>query len=86
MLPNLYISVLPQNFAIRQVQGCWFPIWQKEFFKSNPKLPRDSIFGKKYWNKAFFVQNLSIFVSSQNLELEKFEGDDFRYDNSFLKF
>ena len=67
-------------------KGADFQYDKKNFLNSNPKLPRDSIFGKKYWNKAFLVQNLSIFVSSQNLELEKFEGDDFRYDNSFLKF
>ena len=31
------------------------------------------------------VPNLGIFVSSKNLQLDKFEGADFKYDNSFLK-
>ena len=39
----------------------------------------------KYPNKAILFPNLGIFVFSQNLELDKFEGADFKYDNSFLK-
>ena len=53
------------------------------------------ILALKYPNKAFLIKNtqqgifspnLCIFVFSQNLQIYKFEGADFKYDNSFLKF
>ena len=31
------------------------------------------------------VPNFGIFVPSQNLQLDKFEGADFKYENNFLK-
>ena len=43
-------------------------------------------FGRRYPNKAFLVQNLGIFVFCKILQLDRFEGADFKYDNSFLKF
>ena len=39
----------------------------------------------KYPNKAFFVPNLSCFVR-EILQFNKFEGGNFKYDNSFWKF
>ena len=43
------------------------------------------ILALKYPNKAFLVPNVGIFVFSQNLELDKCDGADFKYDNIFLK-
>ena len=33
----------------------------------------------------FLIPNLGIFLSLQILKSDKFEGADFKYDNSFLK-
>ena len=43
---------------------------------------------QKYPSKAFLVPNLGIFVGffCKTLYLDKFEGADFKYDNSFFKF
>ena len=42
---------------------------------------------QKYSNKAFLVPNLDILVFfCKNLQLDKFEGADFKYDKGFLKF
>ena len=35
---------------------------------------------------AFLVPNLGILVSSRNLQFEKLEGPDFKYDNIVFKF
>ena len=40
---------------------------------------------QKYINQVFLVSNLGIIVFSWYFENDKFEGDDFKYDNSFLK-
>ena len=46
------------------------------------------LLSQKYTNKAFWVPNLSlsIFFSHEIIQLDKFEGADFKYDNIFLKF
>ena len=45
------------------------------------------ILSQKYTNKAFWVPNLSytFFFSHEILQLDKFEGADFKYNNTFLK-
>ena len=48
------------------------------FFNSSPKIPKYRIFGQKYSNKAFLVLH-------KILELDKFEGADFKYDNNFFQ-
>ena len=44
------------------------------------------VLDQKYPNKAFLVPNLGTFVFLRNFELDKFEGADFRYVNTFSKF
>ena len=75
MVPNLKTFSFAPNFAIRQIQGRWFQIWQYFF-----EIP-----AQKYSNKAFLVPNLGIFISHEILQLGKFEGADFKRDNSFFK-
>ena len=66
-----------------RVKGADFK-YDNNFFKNfDPKIHRERIFGEKYSNK---VDNLSIFVSSNIWELDKFEGNEFKYEKSFLKF
>ena len=43
------------------------------------------ILAQKYWNKAFLVPNLSFFFVCKILQLDKFEGVDFKYDNIFFE-
>ena len=40
---------------------------------------------QKYPNKAFLVPNLGIFVFHEILQIHKFEGADFKCDDSFSK-
>ena len=49
-------------------------------------MPKYGTFGQKYSNKTFLVANSSIFVSSKTLQLGKFEGADFKFDNLVFKF
>ena len=44
------------------------------------------ISAQKYPNHTIFVPNLDIFVFSQNLLLDKFEGANFKYETVFFKF
>ena len=44
------------------------------------------VLDQKYPNKAFLVPNLGTFVFLRNFELDKSEGADFRYVNTFFKF
>ena len=37
---------------------------------------------ERYWNKAFLDQNLGLFFGKM-WQLDKFEGADNKYDNSF---
>ena len=46
-----------------------------DFQSSIPKIPKSGTFGSKF--KHFFCEIL---------QRDKFEGADFKYDNSFLKF
>ena len=47
---------------------------------------KKGIFGQKYANKFFLASNLGFLLFSKNLQLDKLEEVDFKYDNSFLKF
>ena len=57
MVPNLGIFIISRYFAIRQIQGCWFQIWQYHFQIAAPK----------YGNLTFLVPNLRIFIFSTKL-------------------
>ena len=74
-VPNLRIFVFALNFATRQIQGFWFQIWQ--YFLQ--------ILAQKYPNKALLVPNLSNFIFHEILQVDKFEGADFKCDNSFFE-
>ena len=39
---------------------------------------------QKYPNHTFMIPNLDSFIFLSNLQLEKFEGADFKYDNNFF--
>ena len=41
------------------------------------------ILAQKYPNKTLLIPNLGIFTSLQNLQIDKFEDGDMKYDNSF---
>ena len=71
LIPNLGIFILSQNFAVRQIRGCWFQIWQYSF-----QIP-----AQKHPNKTFL--DFSFF--HEFLKFDKFEGASFKYENSFLK-
>ena len=58
---NLRIFIFASKFAIRQIGGCLFPIWQSIFRIPNQKYP----------NKAFFVLNVSNFYFSMKLHIMK---------------
>ena len=47
------------------------------FLNSKPKVPKQDIFGPKFRHFCFF---------KKILQLDDFEGADFKYENSFLKF
>ena len=42
--------------------------------------------GLKYENEAFWVPNVIHFIFHDTFQLDKFEGADFKYGNSFFKF
>ena len=54
---SLNIKMSLQNFANRQIWGCWFQIWQYLF----------KILAKNYPNKTLLVPNLGTFVFSGNI-------------------
>ena len=85
MVSNLRIFIVAPNFATRQIQRRWFQIWQYLFQIPVKKYANKPFFGKKYSNKGFLVLNLDILFFRKVLQLEKFEGADFKYDNSFSK-
>ena len=41
---------------------------------------------QKYANYGFLFRDLKIFILQQTLQLNKFEGADFKYDNGFFEF
>ena len=53
------------------------------FSNSSLKILKFAIFGQ---NKAFSALNLDILFLRKILQLDKFEGADFKYENGFLKF
>ena len=71
MVPNFRNFVFSRNFAVWQIRGCWFQIWQ--YFCQ--------VFVQKYPNQACLIPNLRIFILHQTLQLDKFDGVDFKYDN-----
>ena len=77
LVPNLGIFAFSWKFANRQIPRCWFQIWQQFFQNSSPKISKEGILGPKFWHFHFF---------SKFIKLDKFEGADFKYVNSFLKF
>ena len=62
--PNLVIFIFSQNFAIRQIQGCWFQIWLYCF-----QMPV-----QKYANQTFLVPNLRIFIFTPNFATRQIRG------------
>ena len=70
---NLRILIFAQNFAIRQIRGHWFQIWQQLF-----KIP-----AQKYTNKVLLVPNLRIFNFARNFVFWKIR-DCLKYNNSFF--
>ena len=61
LVTNLGIFFISKIFAIRQIQGCWFQIWQYHF--QNP--------AQKYPNKVFLVPNLDVFVFLENFAIRQ---------------
>ena len=56
------------------------------FSNFSPKILKFDVFGQRHQNKAFSALNLEILFLRKILQLDKFEGANFRYENSFLKF
>ena len=63
MIPNLDNFVFSQNFAVSQIRGCWFQIWQYHF-----QIP-----AQKYPNQAFLVPNLRIYIFAPNFAARQIE-------------
>ena len=61
-VPNLGTFVLSQNFAIRQIWGCWFQLWQCHF-----QIPV-----QKYWNFCTFIFSWNLAIRQIR---GKFEGN-----------
>ena len=59
LVSNLDIFVFFVKFAIRQISGCWFQIWQQFFFKFQPKNMQIRHFGPKF-KDFYFAPNLAI--------------------------
>ena len=64
MVTNLDIFIFSWNFAIRQIRGCWFQIWQYYF----------QIQAQKYPNNALFVPYLRIFIFVPNFAARQIWG------------
>ena len=72
MVPNLGIFVLSQNFAITQIPGCWFQIWQHCFQIPAKKIPKWRVFSPKYKDfyfrtKLLFWQNWRVLISNMTM-------------------
>ena len=76
LVPNLRIFIFALNYATRQMQGRWFQI-DNIFFKFKPKNTQI---------RHFWFQIKAFLFFHQILQLDKFEGADFKCGNSFLKF
>ena len=68
LAPNLEISVLPRNYAIRKIWGHSFQLWQKHF-----QIP-----AQKYSNTAFLVPNLRIFIFAPKFWIRQIRGHLFQ--------
>ena len=64
------------SFAIIEIWGLWFQIRQEVF----------KIAAEKYSNKPFTSKIEAILFFHETLQLDRFEGADFKYDNIFVKF
>ena len=64
LITNLRIFVFAQKFAIRQVRGTWFQIWQNHF----------QISARKYVNKALLVTDWENFILTQNFAIRQIRG------------
>ena len=67
-VPSLVTLAFSKNFAIRQIGGCWFQVWQYLF-----QIP-----AQKYRSQGFLVGNLGIFVEGTDYRYDnivlKFES------------
>ena len=56
LVPNLGIFLFSSNFAIRQIQGRWFQIWQYRFQIAVQKMLKYGIFGTQLKHFCFFAK------------------------------
>ena len=72
--PNSRNFIFVLNIAVGQIWRYWFQIRQQPFQNFSPK----------YLNKALWFQTEEFSFLHQSLQLDEFEGADFKYDNSFF--
>ena len=53
MVPNLDIFAFLRNFAVRQIRGCWFQIWQYCFQMPAQKYQNKAFLFLEFWNFYF---------------------------------
>ena len=75
MVANLGIF-FSEKFGIWQIWGCWFQIWQYSF-----KFYQKSNEIRHNWWQIYVLLFLFNF-----LQFDKFEGADFKHEDSYLKF
>ena len=75
LVANLGIFVFSEKFGIRQMLGCWFQIWQYSF-----KFYQKSHEIRHNWWQIYVLLFLFNF-----LQFDKFEGADFKHEDSYLK-
>ena len=73
---HIFSFVFFQNFAISQLWGCWFQIWQYslKFYQKSKEM-------RHIWSQIYEL--LFLF---KVLEFDKSEYRHFKYENSYLKF
>ena len=87
MVPNLRIFVFAPSFAIRQIRGCWFQLWQQHFQFLAQNLQNQKFFVPSFniLKSGIFGLKLKIFIFELNFAMRKCEGVDLRCDKSFPK-
>ena len=72
--PKFKDFICAANFATRQIWERWYQIWQYFYGKFQPKKTQIRHFWSLIWALSFL---------RENLELDKLDGVDFKYEHTF---
>ena len=76
------MTIVFSNFSSPKRSKLGILVPNLRIFVSTPNFVFQNCF-PKYPNKACLVPNLRMLVFAQNFALDKLEGVDYKYDNSF---